>query len=324
VLSGEYVVLQGAPAIAAAVDRRVRVSVSESQSESHCITAPGYLKGKWFFHAGKDRVFVWQEALPETSAFSLVEEVWRSFDSAEWPALNLVIDTQQFCDPDTGQKLGLGSSAAVAVALSAALGKYASLNSNNGRTAMDAHDRFQDGRGSGVDVATCLHGGLIMYRRTGNGTRHLDWPDGLHCRYLWSGQTAATVDKLARLDADRDGHARGDSMKALADHAEDIATAWSLGDARQVLEFFPRYIDALRQLSVDHDLGIFDAGHGELARLARDNGIVYKPCGAGGGDIGIVLAACEHELEEFCNQALDQNFRILDISLEDEGLKFAE
>jgi phosphomevalonate kinase len=150
VLSGEYVVLQGAPAIAAAVDRRVRVSVSESQSESHCITAPGYLKGKWFFHAGKDRVFVWQEALPETSAFSLVEEVWRSFDSAEWPALNLVIDTQQFCDPDTGQKLGLGSSAAVAVALSAALGKYASLNSNNGRTAMDAHDRFQDGRGSGV------------------------------------------------------------------------------------------------------------------------------------------------------------------------------
>jgi phosphomevalonate kinase len=103
-----------------------------------------------------------------------------------------------------------------------------------------------------------------------------------------------------------------------------MATAWSLGDARQVLESFPGYVDALRQLSVDHDLGIFDAGHEELARLARDLGVVYKPCGAGGGDIGIVLAACEHDLEEFCNQALGQNFRILDISLEDEGLKFAE
>lgn len=319
VLSGEYVVLQDAPAIAAALDRRARVSIAEAQGNTNCISAPGYLRGSWSFRRGKDGAIVWQEALPAPSAFALVEELWTCFDSAAWPSLDLVIDTREFCDPDTGEKLGLGSSAAVAVALAAALRKYAALNSDDGKTAMDAHGRFQGGRGSGVDVATSLHGGVIMYRRSGNGTRHLEWPEGLYYRYLWSGQPAATADRLARLEGKRK-----DSMNLLAEHAEAIATAWSLGDASQVLELFPDYIDALRQLSVDHGLGIFDAGHEELARLARDSGIVYKPCGAGGGDIGIVIAACEHQVEEFCSQALDQNFRVLDISLEDQGLKFAE
>ncbi len=316
VLSGEYVVLQDAPAIASAIDRRVRVSISSSQGECHSISAPGYLQGSWSFSSGEDGQFEWRDALPSPLAFSLVEEVWKSFDSADWPALAVSIDTQEFCDADSGLKLGLGSSAAVAVALAAGLQKIASLNSDNGRTAMDAHRRFQGGRGSGVDVATSLHGGLILYRRSGNEARHLTWPAGLHYRYLWSGQATATMAKLASLG--------DDGMKLLGAQAEDVASAWSLGDADQILDSFPAYIDALMQFSVDHDLGIFDAGHEELARLAIDDGIVYKPCGAGGGDIGIALAACEHDLEEFCDQASRRNFSILDISLEDDGLEFAE
>ena len=92
----------------------------------------------------------------------------------------------------------------------------------------------------------------------------------------------------------------------------------------QILESFPAYVDALRQLSVDHDLGIFDAGHEELAQQASDNGIVYKPCGAGGGDIGIVLAACEHDIDEFCEQARRHDFSILDIALDSQGVLLAE
>ncbi len=324
VLSGEYVVLQGAAAIATAVDRRVRVTVAESPGEYHSINAPGYLEGSWHFRQGAGGEFAWRDRLPGPSAFSLVEAIWKSFETAQWPSLALVIDTQEFCDIATGAKIGLGSSAAVSVALTAALQKYRSPGIDVENIAMDAHARFQGGRGSGIDVATSLHGGVILYRRAGSEVRQLGWPAGLHYRFLWSGRAAVTAEKLAKL-GDRFGHgAKSDSMKLLNEHAENVSAAWSLGDSRQILESFPAYIAALRQFSVDHDLGIFDAGHEDLARLASDNGIVYKPCGAGGGDIGIVLAASGQAIDEFCEGARQQDFRILDIALESAGVLFAE
>ncbi len=324
VLSGEYVVLQDAPAIATAVDRRVRVSLEESSAACHSITAPGYLEGSRPFCLNEAGEIAWQDPLPGPSTFSLVEEIWKSFDTAQWPPLAVVIDTRGLYDVASGLKLGLGSSAAVSVALTAAMHEYRAGGSDIGDIAMNAHDRFQGGRGSGIDVATCWRGGVILYRRAGTEARQLGWPAGLHYRFLWSGQAAVTAEKLAKLSGRTGQGAESESMNQLGGHAENVSAAWSLGDSRQVLEAFPAYIDALRQFSVDHDLGIFDAGHEELAQQARDNGIVYKPCGAGAGDIGIVLAACEHVVDEFCEQARQQNFHVLDIALDDQGVLFAE
>jgi phosphomevalonate kinase len=327
VLSGEYVVLQDAPAIATAVDHRVRVTVTESSGDYHSISAPGYLEGSWHFCHGAGGEFEWRDRLPGPADFSLVEEIWKSFDTAQWPSLALVIDTQEFCDVATGIKLGLGSSAGVAVALSTALQKYCAADSDAGKIAMDAHDRFQGGRGSGVDVVTSQHGGVILYRRAAAEVLTPGWPAGLHYRFLWSGRAAVTAEKLAKLGMLRDSPgngATGDSINLLNEHAENVSAAWSGGDSRLILESFPAYIDALRQFSVDHDLGIFDAGHEELAQLASDDGIVYKPCGAGGGDIGIVLAASEQAINEFCEGARQQDFRILDTALESDGVLIAE
>lgn len=324
VMSGEYVVLQEAPAIAAAVDRRARVWVEESPTEFHSITAPGYLEGSWHFCLDGAGEIAWQEALPAPATFSLVEEIWKSFDTATWPSLAVLIDTRELCDVSSGQKLGLGSSAAVAVTLTAALQKHAAVEADTGAIAMQAHDRFQGGRGSGIDVATSLHGGVILYRRAADQVQCLDWPAELHYRYLWSGQTAVTAEKLEKLGR-KIGHANaGNSTQQLGEHAQEVAAAWSTGDAGQILESLPAYIEALRRFSSDHDLGIFDAGHEELAQRASDGGIVYKPCGAGGGDIGIVLASCEHAVEDFCEQASLHDFRVLDIALDSRGVLLAE
>lgn len=324
VLSGEYAVLKDAPAISAAVDRRVRVSVSEAPGRMHSLDAPGHVQGRWDFQAREDGDIEWQQELPDPSSFALVEEVWKSFDSSRWRATKLVIDTREFCDARSGFKFGLGSSAAVAVALTAALQKYASLDSEVGRMAMESHDRFQGGRGSGVDVATSITGGLIMYRRAGAEVRRIGWPEGLCYRYLWSGQAASTADRLARLGSAGICDDGADSTELLAELARDVALAWANGNANQVLESYPGYIDALSQFSADHDLGIFDAGHEDLARMATESEIIYKPCGAGGGDIGIVLAACEHDIDEFCDRIVESGFRALDLSLAEQGLEFAE
>jgi phosphomevalonate kinase len=321
VLSGEYAVLHGAPAIVAAVDRRVRVTVAESRGKYHSLSTPGYLDGTWHFRVDKGGSIQWSEQHPETASFSLVEEVWKAVAAESGPPLSLSIDTSGFFAGPGGPKLGLGSSAAVAVALTAALQCRFSMEVDPSSPARDAHARFQDGRGSGLDIATSTHGGVIEYRRAAAATRPLRWPENIEYRFLWSGRPAATTDKLARLDTSR-GQGADDAMMCLVKVAEDVAATWSSGDSdsRQIMEVMRRYTDALRRFSVDLDLGIFDAGHEPLADLAADCGIVYKPCGAGGGDIGIALAETAAAVDAFCDQAAPCGFTALDVAVDEHGV----
>ena len=79
----------------------------------------------------------------------------------------------------------------------------------------------------------------------------------------------------------------------------------------------PGYIEALRKVDVDHDLGICEAGHQELADAAARRKLIYKPCGAGGGDVGIVLATDREAVAEF---EADSGYEILEVSLESRGV----
>ena len=77
--------------------------------------------------------------------------------------LRVVVDSRPFLVGE--RKLGLGRSAATLVAAVAALGADdpAAIVL---RRALDANALFQDGQGSGADVAAAVHGGVIEVRRT--------------------------------------------------------------------------------------------------------------------------------------------------------------
>lgn len=319
VLAGEYAVLQNAPAVVVALGRSVRVTADHGSGTHHVLSTPGYLEGKWRFRLNDIGDFDWREPLPDAAAFSLVEAVWKSFDTRALPPLSISIDTQEFYDRPGGCKLGLGSSAAVAVALTATLQQFLASVDDVRSVAFDAHDYFQRGRGSGVDIAASFHGGLLEYRREGRHSRPLSWPDDIHCRFLWSGRPTDTRGKLETLNENRSGKS-GDSAKALMLAAEDAASEWSSGKSRRILEAMRKYVDMLRRFSTDLDLGIFDAGHEHLVGLAAESGIVYKPCGAGGGDIGVVLANCQNAIDDFCGRATRHGFSDLDIEMDEQGV----
>ena len=210
------------------------------------------------------------------------------------------IDSGEFFDPSSGLKLGIGSSAAVATALTQAL--YCVANEAAGPadgflTARDAHAAFQGGHGSGVDIAASFSGGLIAFRQgIVTPPPNLTWPGGLFCRFLWSGQPTCTTGKLHKL---RDATHAGDSMSLLRLAAEEVASTWAGGAVERIIDSFRNYVRTLRQFSVDHDLGIFDAGHEEIGRAAGDVDLSYKPCGAGGGDVGIVFGTDDAVLDSF-------------------------
>lgn len=311
VLSGEYAVLDGAPAISMAVDRFAEAVLRPAAGSSCTISAPAFsdLVGKFSQVAGK---IEWQQGREE---FRLVDSVWRAAHRTNCPDVDIELDSSAFYDATTRKKVGLGSSAAVAVSLTAALCRE-SRGDSIASIAQRAHSNLQQGSGSGVDIATSVYGGLIEYRVDGATAKPIVWPDGLAYRVLWTGTPSSTKDKLKRLDAT----VSKPSRVRLTSASEDMAVAWQSGDSDRVQATYRDYVESLRAFSVDHKLGIFDAGHDELTRRAFAAGLVYKPCGAGGGDIGILLGPDHARLQNFCN-ALPDAIQVLDCERSDSGFE---
>ncbi len=317
VLCGEYAVLDGAPAIAMAVSRRARVRVTETGDAWHRVSAPGLHPLPAVFRSDAAGSLAWRDGRGDARRFALLEQVWRAAAPPWRAGLDLVIDTRPFFREPGGPKLGLGSSAALAAALAAALCDAAASTGDLYRTAAVAHRHFQDGRGSGVDVAAAVHGGVIGYRMEAGQAERLDWPGGLYFELLWSGRPASTAGKLARLAA----APRGASADGLGDAAAAAAACWQAGRAGAILESLRAYTAALRRFSDDHDLGVFDGGHRELAGEAHGYGVVYKPCGAGGGDIGIAFAGERAALAAFAESSRSRGFEPLAAACDARGAR---
>ena len=313
VLSGEYAVLNGAPAICMAVNRRAVVTIEETAEEHHVVIAPGHVEEPRRFLV-RGGVFGWLDSSDE---FELLEYVWRASGIRRQGGLAFHLDTSAFLEPEHGWKTGIGSSAALSVALAFALHELAPGHDDPETVAHEGHLGVQGGLGSGVDIATSAAGGLVEYYMQDRSASRLPMPAGLECRLFWSGLPASTGKKLEKLSS------RGPqpSIDALVFSARRTAGAWESGSASEVLTRYPEYIKVLQEFSADHDLGVFDAGHDALTALAAEAGLVYKPCGAGGGDIGILLADNNDRAEKFIAESVPDEFRALDLRLDEQGVQ---
>jgi phosphomevalonate kinase len=320
VLSGEYAVLRGAPAISAAIDRRAVVQVEHTDNNFNRISTPGYADGSWRFTANATGEIGWLDE-PPAQGLRLIEEGWRAVAPIEPEGLSIIVDTSEFFAPASAEKLGLGSSAAAMTAFVGALCKLVSVTANVDKLSASAHLALQRGLGSGVDIATSFHGGVIEYRMgREQPPPHYGWPDGLDYRLLWSGKPADTMSKISKLDT-----AGGDDGRwaSLVSAASEAATVWAGGNVAEILDVFGRYTEILRHFSIDQELGIFDAGHDGLKDMASSFDVVYKPCGAGGGDIGIVLASDNSAISRFCEQAESVGFQQLAIAQDPNGVIYS-
>jgi len=309
VLSGEYAVLDGAPAICMAIDRRARVSIADIDGSLSRVTAPGFAAGVGRFETNGEGT-QWQSGGPR---FEIVDSVRRAINTKRRRAAAVDLDTTEFIDPASGEKIGIGSSAALVVALCAAVEGATEVAT----PAQEAHADLQGGVGSGADVACSLNGGLIEYRVAGRSATALQWPEGLFFRLIWTGVAARTADKLALLEAST----RRASHDRLLAAAETMATIWHGEDAGQIVSHYGDYIEHLRLFSIDHRLGIFDAGHEQLRRTALAANLVYKPCGAGGGDVGIVFGTDDGALNTFTD-ALTADCTLIECELDNRGVSF--
>jgi phosphomevalonate kinase len=308
VLLGEYAVLEGARALAVAVDRRATVRITPRNDGVCIVSAPDLDVFNARMSLDVDGRPRWQCIEAERAKLRLVDHVWSALSReglapSSGDGFCMELDTAVFFEGNgSGQaKLGLGSSAALTVALASALAVYAGHAEEIADRAqwlhrlLRMHASWQDGRGSGVDLAASVAGGLIAYRLAGDDSRpsftSMDWPiAGVHCLFVWSGQAVSTADFLRRLAQWRLGHHAeyAAHMRNLCKLAEIAVDALQEGRGAAFVAIVAAYAMALENFGAACGLEIFSAAQKRLAELAAQIGVSYKPCGAG-GDFGVVF-----------------------------------
>ena len=295
-LCGEYAVLEGAAAVVTAVDRRVRVA--------------------WTDDAGA--------MPPEVEATLALAQT----------ALGPVGQSLRLDASDLHQdriKLGLGSSAAAAAATAAAV--FASHGADLAdpdtlrrvfTSAFEGHASIAP-QGSGVDVAASTFGGFLRFERRGDHveTRALLRPDELHIRLVWTGHAARTSELVAKVKALR----RNDSgryracMERLAELSARFAAAFELGNAPHVVAEAASYCAAMGSLGEAAGAPILEARLRRAAELAAEFSGSAKPCGAGGGDVGIAFFVDPEAASRFELACKGEGLHPIDVSWGASGVR---
>ena len=291
---GEYAVLYGSAAVLVPVPHQAVVEIIED---------------------GRNQVTIANEATRTLSlseavtAEPLLSAVVQTLDCMkEIDSLSLSLDTSAFFF--RGQKLGLGSSAALTAALVKALRPGLS-RSNQLILAMSAHKLFQAGRGSGADVATAAMGSSICFKMD-HPVATFSFPKDLHMLAIWTGESASTTSYLKKVEAwrainpDRFEYHIERLSKCTSDFLEAENTVSQMSN----IQLYDRY---LHDLSEDSKVKCYNNSHITLQKEVESARGIYKPSGAGGGDFGIAFSRDEDILSSLAEKIVQEGrlaFRI--------------
>jgi phosphomevalonate kinase len=338
VLLGEYVVLEGAPALVLAVNRRAQARI-ETREDGICEVHAPDLGVSGARITVDDGAWRWLCDEATASKLSLVEHVWQGLvreglAPEAKQGFSLHLDTSGFFNASGAvrAKLGLGSSAALTVALASALATFAghadvlSDRSQWLRRLLHMHGGWQGGRGSGVDVAASVAGGLIRYQLLGQAREptftQLPWPmSNVHCLFVWSGQSVSTNDFLQRLAQWRTSHAAdyASHMNKLGTVSEAAFDALRREDTKSFIDLTKEYALALQQFGHACGLEIYSPEQKKMAQMASEAGVSYKPCGAG-GDFGVVFADDAERLATFEGSIVPAGMHVVPLGLDSDGI----
>jgi phosphomevalonate kinase len=319
-IAGEYAVLgPSGEALAVAVQAGV--------------TLDAFPASVWELARAEDGT-TWREpdgsaAVPEAlrfahAAWTTARAALAAGDATPPPPHRLV--TRPDGDAGTGdRKPGVGGSASATAAVTAALFGLAGRDVPAERAAilaaaLRAHRAAQGGEGSGYDVATVVHGGLVHWRR--GAAAALPWPDGLHVLAGYSGRSARTVGFLQRVESLRaaDAARLAAELDALAAPVRALLAAFGAASVPAVLQSVRDCHDALAAWDRAHGLGIVTAEIAQLRALAAAEGAAAKVSGAGGGDSVLAFAADPSVLDATARAWRDAGFRPFAVARTDHGV----
>lgn len=340
ILLGEYAVLEGAPALVAAVNRLARVTISPSLNESFEVEAPVIdISSQQFILDTRGTVRFLKKPIKKLKFFlSIFEYALTELQKKNilLSPIKITLDTSEFFLRKGAAKLGLGSSAALTVALLAALFAYydASAHIEQNRmklfeTALDAHRAAQGNVGSGIDVAACVFGGNLHYKllnqRAENSAeiKPLDQLKDIHFVPIWTGKASSTKDLVKKFYEFK--RRDGNGYRKLFNELTELSTAGCVAFANQnssdflgsVKDYYKKMIEIGEYLHSP----VVSEEHLKIADLVFDFGAVYKPSGAGGGDFGIAIVRSAAEITNLASIIQKAGFEVVHLHMGANGIQ---
>ena len=319
-LAGEYAVLgPSGEALAVAV--------------SPCLEARAEPSGQWsLVRSDLGTTWVEGEAVPSELAFAhaALQTVRDACADAMAPHR---ISTHAPAVTTDSTKRGLGSSASVAVAVTAALCAATSGTLEKSQVldlALKAHRSAQGGLGSGYDVATITMGGLVHWRPArvagasagGHEAETIDWPKDLHMIAGYTGQSASTPRFLDRLQAIATDEATAltHELMALGRPVAHLIQAFRQGALDEVLAGIEACHQALAAWDLARSLGVMTPAIEAMVRGAQSVGAGAKVSGAGGGDSVVAFAKDPAVLEALAAAWTAEGFVPMTINVHHPGV----
>lgn len=342
ILIGEYAVLEGAPALVCAMDCYAKIKLETVAGNEFILEAPAiHIHEEHFVLSPRAEIQFAprtdQQLLKRLEFFKTVFEDVLQHLARHGQSLapsKIVLDTADFYTSEFKTKFGFGSSAAMTVALFRVLLHRANpeliiTEDQLFDLAQNAHRKAQGNIGSGIDIAASVYGGVLLYSLKLEGNKPLGKPqkiaywDDLYVLPIWSGRSTSTkkmVQGVTKLK---------ETKPALYERIMSrLISVSGNGCSNYLKKDFPGFCAAIKeyhqillQLGQESKVPIISIDHQNLSLLMEQLGVVYKPSGAGGGDIGVAFAADKEKVNEIHHHLSKTNFRILQFKISRCGVK---
>ncbi|MEK6917126.1 MAG: hypothetical protein AABW92_05275 [Nanoarchaeota archaeon] len=244
-----------------------------------------------------------------------VKEAYGYLKTRKIPFKNLKIKTASDKEMFIEKKTGLGSSAAVTVAVVAAVLKFYGIDGRNKvyEIAKKAHYEAQGNKGSGYDVSAACYGSQFFLT---NSREKFNWPVELISVLIYTGKPASTTELVGNILVYKKN--KPHEYKLFIEEYNNInlmcKKSFEQNNIEQIKFYLEKSWSARKLLGKLADADIESEKMTKLIEDLKDNGAYTAGlAGAGGGDI--ILALCldnKKKLIEFCKY---KKMVVLDVNI---------
>ncbi len=320
-LLGEYAVLDGAPAVVAAVDRYVNVELRVGTSARVFITSD---------QTDAEIEFGAADPPADDRFYSVALSAYRAcldrYPTLARSGFDLRIASASSYSERA--KIGFGSSAAVTAAVVAALSAAAMGSAKIAPAqvfdlALGAHRRVQRGLGSGADIAASVFGSIVLFHPRAAQLPQvtpLPVPSDLRLLVGWTGAPASSVDLIRSYQSLGNGSAaaRSEFVRSSTGAVLQFASAAARGEV--AFAAIDASAVALEALAEQTHLPILTRELRQLIACARANGASAKISGAGGGDCGIAFVRDHTQAESIATNWRAAGLVPVDVAISPQGV----
>ena len=299
--------LEGGRALILSTPQEAKVSIGKNSEKNNIFTS-SMSRYEYPFLLDGELNFSWLDKDPKDFGKILRYAIKKFGKKFNGKTIHIVTDEFFYND----KKIGIGSSAAVSVSLTKALNKLFKLKFDTKKLidhSKEIHDKSQNSTGSGFDVIAAYEGGAVNCRLLEEGDYAYDQitlPDDLLVTGVINKVPSKTSDMITNYQKAKLDHPVFflSHMNIMKKELEDLNTSLMLRNSDQMLFHLERYSNLMIEMDNHFKLGIYNDQHLEILKLTQSQKILYKPSGAGAGDLGILVTNDSIKLNETC-QKLD-------------------